>query len=1143
MKTQKLWWTRTMVLSSVCGLIAWQAPAAQDGTLRPKAAEGHDEDPAHQLIGLPSIPDARTQLNPAHPADLSPGPRVGPYRALDDTPRTVTNFNAEAVRPMAITADGLDLYAVNVHGNTVTHHQNAGFDPETVFDVAMNPVSLALHGDDLWVVCQGTESLLQLDRTTGEIVNAVWLRGEPSDIVIDASIDVAYVSLPGTDELAEVDLSTLEIKRHHNPDAKRGRMLFLESDGTVMIAPELSGNNSTTVGGAGNAIVVDLEDPAISPDGLPDEDLFKFDPRNDTFTAVFKGMGSIMLAHGRNPDTGDYWMCNIQSFNKDPLKQSEPAVNGQFALNALTIGDDSGGGLVGPLEIIDLDDWDPVTGGSQIDPNRTISMPQSLVFATTGEAFIAGSNSDRVTMLDSAGDRLTDFIVPDGGIPQGLLLDPTTETLLVVYAWGTNKMYIYNLVTLAPLPFATVDLGGDPTPKSVREGRELFYDASKSMDNRFTCGHCHPRGNTDGLVWNISNSPFDEKGPMVTQPLFGIESISPFHWRGERQLIDFNAAFPGLLGGPGKLDETPGGDFAKFEEFIFSLTTPSSPRESVHRRLNFDPNAEALPSGLVGDPVRGQDVYFDVPSIGAVSCVFCHSAPNGTSGDPINEIGSQLAVRVAQDVTAFSNGTIGLKDQKEVGLTIFGNAVDKPLLGGGVIHAATIDTFFDFNAGLGQLDLQQQADLTEFLLAFDQATAPAAQYVRMLNQTGTAASAARIRGILLRQARKGWLDVAVVGTYPIGGSPTHLRWTFDPDTELFLPEDSNLSPVDFASFVTHAGSGLASNMFIGVPPGNGVRFGIDVDDDGLLNGDEVLHGTTDFNQDFDDDTYPDGYEVAHGSDPTDDLSLPSETTLPQFTKLPELLWMTASSAKVTFETDEPTHWSVEYETIDIDPITVESLDASTVHTVVLHDLFPSTANFKDNDYFGIVTITDLNGNSFSEPLPAEMTTNSAFIGAAPFIAVLNEAQFVQDLRGIGTLDAVVEFRTDFEVGGPPFFAMPNRVVIAELLVNGQNFGSFTSSHSTSFKLDGVTYGALPGPFLISTTSVVDDTAGDGIVQIDFVATGLSPGDEVTVNVIMVPDVDPDSWDPITDPDVPAGGQFLWSMPDTRPDQRSVSLTF
>ena len=1151
--SQRRIWQRGLFLGSACGLLAWQAYATQQGLAEgPRATQeldGHGIHTAHGLTRRPVIPAGGASVGapavdalPAGAQNQDPALRAASYFALDDTPRTVTNFNAEAVRPMVFSPDGLDLYAVNTHGNTVVRHQNTSSAPEGTFDVAMNPVALALHGDDLWVVCQGTECVLRLDRFTGVVTHAIHMRGEPSDIVIDDTAGVAYVSLPGTDELASIDLDTLAVDKYLNRRSKRGRFLALEADGSVMIAPELSGNNSTTVGGPGTATVVDLDDPTVSPDGLPDEDLFRFDPSTGTFAPVFKGMGSILFAHGRNPDTGQYWICNIQSLNKDPELQSEPAVNGAFAVNALTIGDDSGGGLSGPTRIVDLDDWNPLAAGTQIDPNRTVSMPQSLAFTSAGFAFIAGSNSDRVTALDPAGDRLLDFIVPDGGIPQGLVVDPTTETLLIVFGWGTNKLYVYNLISLDPNPVATLDLGGDPTPESVQAGRELFYDASHSSDNRFTCGHCHPRGNTDGLVWNISNTPFDNKGPMVTQPLFGIESLSPFHWRGERQLIDFNAAFPGLLGADGGLDESPGGAFAQFEEFIFSLTTPSSPRESIHRRLEFDPDATPLPNGHVGDPVRGQDVFLFEPAIIGVSCVFCHSGPNGTSGDPINEIGSPFAARVAQDVTAFSNGTIGLKDQDEVTLTLFGNSVDKPFLGGGLTHAGTVDTFFDFSSDLGALNVQQQADLTEFLLKYDQGTSPAAQFVRILDSEETAKDASRIENILLRQARRGWIDVAAIGTFPIDGNATELRWVFDPETSLFRPDDSELAPVTFADFVAHSAADEASNMFIGLPPGNGETFAIDVDGDGLRNQDEALYGTEPNDLDSDDDTFPDGYEVAHGSDPLDGVSVPFEADDPQFTKAPELIWINTGSAKITFETDELTHWEVDYETPGVDPIVVRSLDASTVHTVVLHDLFPSTPDFNNVEYVGTVRVIDLSGNEATEPLPP-MTTAPAFLGAPPFVGVLNEPSVERARRGADTLDAAVEFRTDLELGGPPFFAVANRVVIAELLVNGENHSDFTSSRATAFDLNGAPYSALPGPFLISSISSVDGSPNDGRVELDFVATGLSPGDVVTVNVVMVPEIDPDTWDSTGTPNVPAGGQLLWSLPDTRPEARSITITF
>src|SRR5262249_13820423 len=130
--------------------------------------------------------------------------------------------------------------------------------------------------------------------------------------------------------------------------------------------------------------------------------------------------------------------------------------------------------------------------------------------------------------------------------------------------------------------------------------------------------------------WDLSNLPYDDKGPLVTQTLRGIEALLPFHWRGERHdLVDFNPAFDGLLGGQ-VLDPN---EFAQFQAFVFSVHSPANahadPRRIVSNRvLGFTP-----PPGSVPDAIHGQILWFDVPTMGASSCNTCHTLPTGTDND------------------------------------------------------------------------------------------------------------------------------------------------------------------------------------------------------------------------------------------------------------------------------------------------------------------------------------------------------------------------------------------------------------------------------------------------------------------------------------------------------------------------------
>src|SRR5262249_20242539 len=145
--------------------------------------------------------------------------------------------------------------------------------------------------------------------------------------------------------------------------------------------------------------------------------------------------------------------------------------------------------------------------------------------------------------------------------------------------------------TGTPTVLNTLEVGYDPTPADVARGRLIFYDASRSLNGNLTCGSCHIEGSSDLLGWNLSDAPKDNKGVLVTQSLFGINRMSPFHWRGERpHLEDFNVAFPGLLGAPVVNPDTGAGltdpEMADFKAFVFSLRSPANIGADENRILN-----------------------------------------------------------------------------------------------------------------------------------------------------------------------------------------------------------------------------------------------------------------------------------------------------------------------------------------------------------------------------------------------------------------------------------------------------------------------------------------------------------------------------------------------------------------------------
>lgn len=1024
----------------------------------------------------------------------------GDFLVLDDTPRDVTNLNAEAVRPLALDPGDGDLYALNTHGSQVVRFAGSPIRERGRFDTPLFPIALAIHGQDLLVVCEGTRCVARLDRLDGSVRALLPLPSEPGDIVVDAGRNRAFVACPGTDVVVQVALDTFTITRSHAVRSKRPRFLSLEADGSLLVAPSVSGNNTAPINGR----ILDLGDPANSPgQGLPDVDLFRLRAGEILFRSALRGMGSLLFAHGRNPVTGEYWVLNVASFNSDPELPGERELRGRFAANRLSIATLPAGGTGALSRTIDLDDADPGTD-VRYESEASVGQPFGLTFSSSGQAFVSAPNRDKVVLLGPEGSRRGELRLPPGSIPLATLLDERAQVAWV-HAWGTNRVHGFRLRPSASEPFSEpfleLDLGSDPTPARVRAGRRIFYDASFSAAGRFTCAHCHPGGRADGLVWDLSSRPFDEKGPLVTQSLLGLESKFPYHWRGERSLGDFNAAFRELLGHATALpDET----FADLETFLFSLQQSANPREDLTRRL-------VRRSGE-GDPLVGQDIFVNLPADGGFSCNDCHQLPLGTTADPISEEFSLVSSRTHFDAPAFWDGSLEFKEQPVVSVSMPGFTTSLPVLGAGLGARGQTPTLEGFTMAFPGID---SGPVLAFLRQLDHGLAPAAQAAWLFEADSPTTTPQAIESILTEQAARGWIDVVAWGsTSPgqasEGTAALPARWLYDPGSERFLSGESRIPDRTWPEFELDVRAGRTRVVVQGLPPGNGRTFG-----------------------------HARAHALAPRKGSSDSRGLPPPP--PLFRVQPRVLWSNAAVAKITFETSVPTGWEIHYGTPAGGRRVARSREPARVHTAVLQDLEPSTRDLVTFFYQGDLTVFDAAGRSASVPLPG-FATSPMIAAAQSLLSVVGEAEWEAsdwnaDER---SLRARARFQLQRKPGGALRLPAADHLVVARLIVDGRVHSAVTSPGPSAFLVSDEPYDALPGPFLLSTPSRVEGAATDGSVLLEFEATALEPGSSLVLQIVAIPPIDPEVFDPAA-PNFNGAFAFGWSMPDTPPGLRQLEL--
>ena len=132
-------------------------------------------------------------------------------------------------------------------------------------------------------------------------------------------------------------------------------------------------------------------------------------------------------------------------------------------------------------------------------------------------------------------------------------------------------------------------------------------------------------------------------------------------------------------------------------------------------------------------------------------------------------------------------------------------------------------------------DPQSQLDVAAYLISFDTGTAPAVGYTRTVTPANVTAdpSIAGDWTLLQGQALAGNVDLICQGT--IQGQ-LH-GCLYQPSSNTYETDTTGLGPFTQAQLIAFIQTGDTLSI-MGVPPGSGVRFGIDRNRDGIKDGDQ-----------------------------------------------------------------------------------------------------------------------------------------------------------------------------------------------------------------------------------------------------------------------------------------------------------------
>jgi len=787
--------------------------------------------------------------------------------------QSFVNWESPHVHPLDRTPDGLTLLAVNTADARLEIFTLAAPAPVLIrsVPVGLDPISVrARTNGEAWVVNHLSDSISIVDLASGRVVRTLAVGDEPADVVFAGTPARAIVTLSQPNRLLVLDaaapgapLANLLLQ------GEDPRALAVSPDGARVIAAIFeSGNHTTAVQRAAvnnpNGPYGGQNPPPNSGDEfVPPIAVGLADP--PPVAQIVRKVGSSWLdGNGRNWTNFVGWdvhdhdaaIVDANSFAVSYANGLMTTVVGTEAMNDIRFESNVNGIFVrsriasfpiGSPTATTTADLNPHLdySTSSVDPSLrelSIADPRAIAWSPDGStAFVAGIGSNIVIAANASGARSATIEVGAG--PSGLALSPDGLRLWVLNRFDASisQIEVASGTVSATVPFH------DATPEVIRAGRPFLFDAHRTSGlGQASCASCHVDARTDHLAWDLGDpsgamTPFDAvcvadgacidwhpmKGPLVTQTLQGIIGTEPFHWRGEKHgLEDFNVAFTNLQGADSQLAPE---EMNALEAYVATIVFPPNPNRNLDGTLR-----TALPvTNGIGNPQSGFNLFNTLQVLpgapgGNTRCVDCHPLPTGTS----QEIGIPLGP-VPQN-----RKTAQLRNMHEkTGADRNSTNANR---GFGFNHDSEFMTLPDvlavgFQFPPGPPGAQQRRDIEAFCLSFATDTHAGVGAQTTASNGGGAGDNAALISQMLTLANSGQVGLIVKGR--VDGVPR--GWMLLGGTMRSDRAAESISPEALLALAA-PGSELTYTL---VPNGMQVRLGVDRDEDGWWDRDEIDAGS------------------------------------------------------------------------------------------------------------------------------------------------------------------------------------------------------------------------------------------------------------------------------------------------------------
>jgi YVTN family beta-propeller protein len=422
-----------------------------------------------------------------------------------------------------------------------------------------SPIEMAVsaNGSRLYVVCEGTNEVVEIDPIAGSALRRVRVGQHPKSISLSADGRSLYVANSWSDTVSAIDVASLKVVRQlpagYEPNAAvadaEGRFLYVANRiGNDVSVIDLARGVETKrlLAGRGAAYL------SLSPDGRriycthiypqpgafrtpPESEVTVIDTRRQMVVERERLYGVAGTFHVAAADHGRLVLAaQMRPKNLIPLAHVE---HGWVIGNSLSVfGADIGGVVQVPID--ELDRYYTPPFGLAISPGD-----RQLFVSTTGSdsvtvieipkllAFIrAASPDERRDMANdlSASANYVSARIPVGRAPKGLALSPDGKRLFVA---NRTDDTISVVDTAARRVVSTISLGRPAKLTAERRGERLFFSARFAFQGHFGCANCHIEATLDGLSWDLEPDGFGVD-IVDNRLLEDVADTAPFKWNG-----------------------------------------------------------------------------------------------------------------------------------------------------------------------------------------------------------------------------------------------------------------------------------------------------------------------------------------------------------------------------------------------------------------------------------------------------------------------------------------------------------------------------------------------------------------------------------------------------------------------------------